>query len=329
MTDAETPPGVGGDPAAESTVTVLVAAAANFAIAIAKALGALVSGSAAMFSEAAHSVADTVTEVLLFVAVRRGARPADERHPLGHGREFYLWALLAALSLFVAGAGVSILEGIRRILAGEHDGSPTVAFVVLAVAFVLESISLSRAVLQLREGAARWQLHPRTYLRLTTDTAVKAVTAEDVAALVGLLLAAAGLGLTEATGHAAWDGAASILIGILLLVVAVTLVRVNSVLLIGRAAEPGLERRMLEELRSLPAVVDVPVLLTSVLGPEQLLVAARVRFTPESTADEIARIADEAERRFLAVHPGVQEVFLDPTPRHADERVSGDHGSMS
>jgi cation diffusion facilitator family transporter len=313
----------------ESTVTVLVAAAVNLAIAVAKAVGALVSGSAAMLSEAAHSVADTVTEILLFVAVRRGAKPADARHPLGHGREFYLWALLAALSLFVAGACVSILEGIQKIVRGEHDGDPTVAYVVLAVAFVLESVSLARALAQVRRGAKRWDLHPRAFLQATTDTAVKAVTAEDIAALIGLTLAAGGLWLTEATGSAVWDGLASILIGVLLLAVAVTLVRVNSVLLVGRAADPRLEARMLSELQGLPGVTEVPELVTSVLGPEELLVAARVRFAPECSADDIAGIADEAEQRLLAVHPGVREVFLDPTPRRPDERVSGEQPSMS
>jgi cation diffusion facilitator family transporter len=329
VSDGEPASDPGGDAAAESTLTVLVAAGANLLIAVAKGIGALVSGSAAMFSEAAHSVADTVTEVLLLVAVRRGTRPADARHPFGHGREFYLWALVAAASLFVAGACVSIVEGVRKIVIGEHEGSPGIAFAVLGVAFVLESISLSRAVLQLRRGAARWRLHPGAYLRVTTDTAVKAVTAEDVAALVGLTLAAAGLGLTEATGDAVWDGVASILIGVLLLVVAVTLARVNSALLIGRAADPGLERRLLDELRSLPGVVDVPLLVTSVLGPERLLVAARVRFSPECTGDDLAELADEAERRFVAVHPGVREVFLDPTPRPSDERVSGSQAEMS
>jgi len=337
VSDPRPAAGAGPDPATdaagETTLTVVVAALANLAIAVAKAVGALVSGSAAMFSEAAHSVADTVTEILLLVAVRRSARPADDRHPWGHGREYYLWALLAALSLFVAGACVSIVEGVQKMLRGEHEGDPTVAFVVLAVAFVIESISLARALMQLREGAARWRLRPWTFLRLTTDTAVKAVTFEDAAALIGLTLAAAGLGLTEATGDAVWDGLASILIGVLLLVVAVTLTRVNSALLIGRPADPRIERRMLEELRGLPGVVEVPELVTSVLGPEQLLVAARVRFTPECSADDIARVADEAERRFLVVHPGVREVFLDPTPRRhpaqRDERVSGEQAPMS
>jgi len=331
VTEDDGPAAAAGDAAGETTLTVVVAALVNLTIAVAKAVGAVVSGSAAMFSEAAHSVADTVTELLLLVAVRRSTRPADGRHPFGHGREYYLWALLAALSLFVAGAGVSIVEGVQKMVRGEHEGDPTVAFVVLAVAFVLESVSLTRALAQLREGAARWQLRPRTFLRLTTDTAVKAVTFEDAAALVGLTLAAGGLALTEATGEALWDGLASVLIGVLLLVVAVTLARVNSALLIGRAADEGTERRMLEELRALPGVADVPELVTSVLGPEQLLVAARVRFAPECSADDIARVADEAERRLVAIHPGVREVFLDPTPRvvASDERVSGQQGPMS
>jgi cation diffusion facilitator family transporter len=317
--DLPAPDAARSDAASESTVTVLVAGAANLAIAVAKAVGALLSGSAAMLSEAAHSVADTVTEVLLLVAVRRGAKPPDRRHPFGYGREFYLWALIAAVSLFVAGAGVSIMEGIDKIVSGEHEGRSTVAFVVLGVAFVLESISLTRALSQLRAGAARWRMRPLTFLRLTTDTAVKAVTAEDVAALIGITLAATGLGLAELTGSAVWDGAASILIGLLLLAVAVTLARTNSRLLIGRAAEPELEQRMLADLRALPSVVDVPHLVTTVLGPEQLLVAARVRFASDCTADEIARVADEAERRFRLLHPGVREVFLDPTPRAADD----------
>jgi divalent metal cation (Fe/Co/Zn/Cd) transporter len=236
---------------------------------------------------------------------------------------------MAALSLFVAGACVSIVEGIRKIAGGEHEGSPTVAYVVLGVAFVLESVSLSRALLQLREGAARWRLRPRTYLRVTTDTAVKAVTAEDVAALIGLVLAAAGLGLTEATGDAMWDGAASILIGVLLLGVAVTLVRVNSVLLIGRAAEPALEERMLEELRGMPAVVDVPVLLTSGPRPGG---APRRRPRPVHPGMHRRRHRRGGRRGRTAVPrpaPGRPEVFLDPTPRPEDERVSGSEAEMS
>jgi cation diffusion facilitator family transporter len=309
------------DASSESTLTVIVAGGANLVIAIAKAVGALISGSAAMFSEAVHSLADTVTEVLLLTAVRRGDRAPDRAHPFGHGREFYLWALLASMATFVAGAGVSILQGVQKIMNGEHEGDPLISYIVLALAFVVEGVSLARAVRQLQASASRWQVHPRVFLRLTTDTAVKAVTFEDSAALVGLVLAGAGLAATEITGSALWDGLASILIGVLLVVVAISLARVNIKLLVGQSAPPGLERTLKHELESIPSVRSVPSLVTSVLGPERLLVAAKVEFAPDLPAEQVAQVADEAERRFVAQHPGIEHVFIDPTPGlHPDQR---------
>jgi cation diffusion facilitator family transporter len=297
----------------ESMLTVVIAAAANLAIAVAKAIGALVSGSASMLSESAHSVADTVTEVLLFVALRRGAKPADVRHPLGYGRESYLWALLAALATFVAGAVVSVLEGLDKILHGGHGGHVLVSYVVLAVAFVVESASLLRALSQVRAGARRWRMRPRSYLRHTSDTTIKAVTFEDSAALAGLLLAGAGLALTSATGDVLWDGLASVLIGVILVVVAGTLAASNSSLLVGRAAMPALEEALRGELERLPGIISVPLFVTSITGPGRLLVAAKVEFADGWTADDIERVADDAERRLVARFPGVEHVFLDPT----------------
>jgi cation diffusion facilitator family transporter len=297
----------------DSLITVVVAGLANLAIAVAKFVGAFISGSSAMLSEAAHSVADTVTEILLFVALRRGAKAPDARHPLGHGRETYLWALLASLATFVAGAVFSVLEGVDKIVHGEEVGSPTISYLVLAVAFVVEGISLTRALQQLRENARRFRVRPRAVLQNTTDTALKAVTFEDSAALVGLLLAAAGLALTGATGTAVWDGVASIAIGAMLVVVATSLARTNSALLVGRSAAPGLDQALRRELEATPSVLSVPVFVTTVLGPGQLLVAAKVEFADGATADDIERIADDAERRLLRRYPGVRHVFLDPT----------------
>src|SRR3954470_9796745 len=216
-TNAASPPVEGSE---DSVLTVLVAGLANLLIAAAKFVGATISGSSSMLSESAHSLADTVTEVLLFVAIRRGSKPADELHPLGYGREAYLWSLLAAFATFLAGAVVSVVDGVERILHGGDTGDPRVAFVVLAVAFVLEGTSLLRALRQVRGNARRYRVRIRTFLEETTDTAVKAVTFEDSAALVGLVLAALGLGLTHLTGQSFWDGASSVLIGVLLFVVA-------------------------------------------------------------------------------------------------------------
>lgn len=304
----------GRDHSGDSVRTVFVAGLANLLIAVAKFVGALISGSSSMMSEAAHSLADTVTEVLLYVALRRGAKPADDLHPLGYGREAYLWSLLAAFATFVAGAVVSFVDGLQRILHGGDTGDPWIAFAVLAVAFVLEGTSLLRALRQVSGNARRYRVRIRTFLEETTDTAVKAVTFEDSAALVGLVLAALGLGLTRLTGETFYDGASSILIAVLLVVVAASLAKANSSLLVGRAAPLGLDRRLRSELEQLPDVLSVPVFVTSVTGPRRLLVAAKVEFRDGCTTDDVERIADAAERRLVEVFPGIEYVFLDPTP---------------
>jgi cation diffusion facilitator family transporter len=303
----------------ESTGTVVLAGLANLAIAIAKLVGGLLSHSSAMLSEAAHSLADTVTEVLLFVALKRGNKPADDRHPFGYGRETYFWAFLAALCTFALGAGFSIWQGIDTIRHGEEQGSPLVSYIVLAVAFVLEGSSLVKAVRQVRGEARERRITPRRYLETTTDTTVKAVTFEDSAALVGLVLAALGLLLEQLTGNAFWDGLSAILIGALLVLVAGALARANASLLIGQAVPEALERELRAEIESLDLVDAVPFLLTDVVGPGKLLVAAKVDFADDATVADIERAADIAEQRLVGRHPGVRYVFLDPT--HHDDRA--------
>jgi cation diffusion facilitator family transporter len=299
----------------ESVGTVIVAGLANLAIAIAKAVAGLISGSAAMLSEAAHSVADTTTEVLLYVALRRGARPADPVHPFGYGRESWVWAFIAALFTFVAGAGFSITHGVHTIRTGEHSGDYLVSYVVLAVSFAIESVSLARAVRQVRTAARRWDTTPARYLRLTPDTAVKAVFLEDSAALIGLLLAGLGVGLAQYTGDELWDGLASIAIGLLLLVVAAILARSNVSLLVGRSVPRRLRDLLEADLASLPTVDRVDTLLTMQLGPADVLVAAKVDFADDATGADIEAAADEAERRLAERYPGIRYVFLDPTRR--------------
>jgi cation diffusion facilitator family transporter len=297
----------------ESTGTVIVAGAVNLAIAVAKFIGGMISHSSAMLSESAHSVADTVTEVLLFVALRRGNKAPDARHPFGYGRETYFWAFLASLATFGVGAGFSILQGVQTIVGGEEQGDPLISYIVLAVSFVLESGSLIKAVRQVRGSARKWQITPGEYLSRTTDTTVKAVTFEDSAALVGLVLAALGLFLEQVTGDPRWDGLSAIVIGVLLIVVAGVLARANVSLLIGQSVSPRIQNELKAEIAALDHVVDVPFLLTSVIGPAQMLVAAKVDFDDEVTAADIERTADEAERRLVGRHEGVRYVFLDPT----------------
>jgi cation diffusion facilitator family transporter len=303
----------GTDSGGESTGTVIVAGLANLAIAVAKLIGGLISHSSAMLSEAAHSVADTVTEVFLFVALKRGNRPPDAKHPFGYGRETYFWAFLASLATFGLGAGFSIWQGVTTIIEGEEQGDPRISYIVLAVSFVLEGASWLKAVRQVRSAARKWDVTPGEYLSGTTDTTVKAVAFEDTAALVGLVLAALGLFLEQVTGDPVWDGLSAIVIGLLLIVVATVLARANVSLLIGQSVSPRLQAELKAEIAALDHVVDVPFLLTSVIGPAQLMVAAKVDFDDDVSAGDIERVSDEAEQRLVARHEGVRYVFLDPT----------------
>jgi cation diffusion facilitator family transporter len=304
-------PEAGGQ--SESVGTVVIAFAMNLAIAVAKTVAGLLSGSSAMLSEAAHSYADTVTEVLLYVALRRGDRPPDDTHPFGYGKATYFWALLAALFTFVVGAGFSIQHGVDTIRHGEELTDFTVSYIVLAVAFVLETVSFLRAMGQVRTASRRWRVSMRRYLQLTPDTTVKAVALEDAAALIGLGVAALGLALAQVTGEAKWDGLASVAIGLLLLIVAVTLARHNASLLVGEAVPPRLQQAIHDELTGVPEVERVLTLLTMYLGPASLLVAAKVDFQDDITADDVEAAADEAERRLRQRFPSIRFVFLDPT----------------
>ncbi|RPE43699.1 cation diffusion facilitator family transporter [Streptomyces sp. Ag109_O5-1] len=298
----------------ESTLTVIVAAAANLGIALAKAVAGVISGSSAMLSEAAHSVADTVTELLLLTALKRSEKPADEEHPLGYGPERYIWAMLAAVATFVGGAVFSLYDGIHTLVQGETPGDPLVSYIVLGVAFVLEGYSLRTGLKQARGEAARFKAPFKRYLRYTPDTAVKAVVMEDSAALVGLVLAAGGLLGGQLTGSGAWDGLASLLIGLLLLYVAWVLGRSNAELLIGRPLPKSVRERIRAELLESEHIVAVLELTTLVQGPHEALVAAKVDFRDVSTAAEIEWACERAEQRLRAAFPAIGRVYLDPTP---------------
>ncbi|MFE4249177.1 cation diffusion facilitator family transporter [Streptomyces sp. NPDC056910] len=313
----------GEDGGGESVTTVLVAAAANLGIALAKAVAGIISGSSAMLSEAAHSVADTVTEVLLLTALKRSEKPADEEHPLGYGPERYIWAMLAAVATFVGGAVFSIYDGIHTLVAGEELGDPLISYIVLAVAFVLEGFSLRTGIKQVRGEAARTGAAVGHYLRRTPDTAVKAVVMEDSAALVGLLLAAGGLLGGQLTGSGVWDAIASLCIGALLLYVAWVLGRSNAELLIGRPLPKAVRLEIRELLAGVEHIEAVLELTTLVQGPREALVAAKVDLRDTSTAAQIEWACEEAAARLRERFPNVTRVYLDPTPGFAQRREEG------
>lgn len=295
----------------ESVLTVLIAALMNLGIALAKLLAGVLGGSAAMVSEAAHSLADTVTELMLYLALRNGVRPADARHPFGYGSTHYMWAALAAALTFVAGGLFSITHGFHS-MSHEPGGDYLLSYVILGVSFILEAVSFGRTVVQLRNESRRWQVRPRLLLRHTPDTSLKAVFLEDLAALIGLLVAAAGLGLTEATGSPVYDGAAAVLIGVLLLAVAIVLGHANLSLLIGRSLPPRFLAAVRAELEAGEDVAAVQELLTLQLGPMSVLVAAKVDFRDEASGAAIERSCREAEARLRERYPVVRYVFLSP-----------------
>ena len=321
-----------GSKGGESTLTVLLALAVNLAIAVMKAIAGVITGSAAMMAEAGHSVADTFTEALLLTALRRSARPADRRHPFGYGKDRYFWSLLAAVSIFVSGAAFAFYEGARTVLgAPEEQGSPGVGYVVLAIAFALESVSWTQAVRQVRREARAEGRSMLAFLRVSDDPTVKTVFLEDSAALVGLVLAFGGLGLHHLTGSSVWDGVASLAIGVLLAFVAYTLASTNRGLLIGRQADPVLVRAVWSRLREAPEVEQVVDLLTMAVGTDRVLVCARLDFDDALGAAELERACVRIDAELRAAHPELDEVFLEPVPRTDPEvrsRVLARYGDL-
>jgi cation diffusion facilitator family transporter len=316
-----------------SRLTVLLALAANLGIALAKIIAAVITGSASMAAEAAHSVADTFNELLLLAALRRSERPADRRHPLGYGKERYFWSLLVAVAIFGMGALFSFQRGIQVFLGnGTEETSPQVGYIVLAVAMVLELVSWRQAMRQVSENRRRHDENFLRYLRTTDEPTSVSVLLEDSAALVGLLLAFAGLGLHELTGVAAWDGGASILIGLVLTAVALLLGRINRNLLIGNQADPRLVRGVKDLLGAAPEVEWVVDIVTLTMGTDRVLVCARLDFRDSLGAGEVERAVVRMSGGLRAAHPEIDEVFIEPVPRDDPglrERVIARYGRHS
>ena len=263
-------------PEAASVRTVIVALAANLGIALAKLLAAFVSGSSAMLAEGFHALADTGNEVVLLIAQRRSEEPPDQDHPLGHGRAAYFWALLAAVGVFVTGALLSIHQGIEELLRPSKATSFMLAYAVLVVSLVLESVSLLRAYRQLRQEAEELRREFFEHFDISSDPVARAVFAEDAAAVVGNVIAGAGIGLRQVTGSAVPDAVAAMVIGLILGYVAVQLARRNGDFLIGRRASTTIHQQAQRIIATQPGVRGVTELLVTFLGPRRLWVLARV-----------------------------------------------------
>ncbi len=299
--------------ATEGTRVVVVALAANLVVAVAKLGAGLLTGSAALLAEAGHSFADSLNEVLLAVSLRRGNVPADLAHPLGHGRERFLWAFMAAIASFLIGGCLSIALGIQKLVAGGSESNFLVAWVVLAVALAAEGVSLLQSLRSLlREAEDRQESLWRCVVS-SSDPTLRAVIVEDSAALVGLGLAAVGLAASEVLGDGWPDAVASILIGLLLAATAFGLAWPLSDFLVGRSVTVEELGQLYAVLAASPAVDEVLALQAVFTGPDQVIVGAKVRPVSTLTITELTRAMDEVDRAMRASFPQVADVYVDVT----------------
>lgn len=285
----------------ESTRTVLIAFGANLAVAVAKSVAAAATGSASMTAEAAHSWADAGNQGLLAVANRRSRRPPDADRPFGYGREAYVWSLLAAVGLFVVGGSLSVWHGITELRHGQSEPENyLIGYVVLAVAFALESVSLVQAVRQLRTEAHRYDKDLLDHVLETSDPTTRAVFAEDAAALIGISIATAGIGLHQLTGDAAWDAVGSILVGLLLGVIAMILIDRNRRFLVGEPASPRVRDAAIRRIQELPDVAAVRFVRLVFVGPKQLFLVASVDLQGDAAESRIAEVLRRLETQLQA-----------------------------
>ena len=299
----------------DSQRAVLAALLANLGIAVAKLVAFAVTGAAALLAESAHSIADAGNETLLALGSRRARKAPTAQHPFGFGRERYFWAFVVALVLFSVGSVFAIYEGISKVIHVHVLDQPEVAFAVLGISIVLESLSMRTAVRAARSsrGDRSWW----RYIRTAKTPELPVVLLEDFGALVGLVLATVGIALNVITGDARYDAVAGIAIGALLGVIAVVLAVEMKSLLIGEAASPDDLEAIRAAILNGTEVDRLIHLRTEHLGPEDLLVAAKVDLTPAADRDT-ARAIDRVEARIRARVPHARVIYLEPDEYRAD-----------
>jgi len=291
------------------TKAILAALAANAGIAVAKFVGFLITGSSSMLAESVHSVADTSNQGLLLLGRKTSQRRATADHPFGFGRDRYFYSFVVALLLFTLGSVFALYEGIHKIEAPEELTSPFVAIGILVVAIILETFSFITAISEskvIKGNSTWWQ-----FIRQSKTPELPVVLLEDAGALLGLAFALAGVSLAVITGDPVWDGIGTITIGVLLGVIAIILIIEMKSLLIGEGSSPAELSTIVREL-SAGEVERVIHIRTQYIGPDELLVAAKIALAPGLTAAEVARTIDDAEGRVRTRVPAARLIYLEP-----------------
>jgi len=296
-------------------LAVVGALVANGLITILKFIAAFFTGSSGMMAESLHSLADTTNQVFLLLGLRFYKRPASEKHPFGYGKERFFWSFIAAIFIFGVGATYAVYEGIQKILHPHEIENLSLAYWILGISFVLEAGSIALALYQEIKEAHHEGLTFAEYLRESKDPTAKTVIFEDSAALVGIVLAAAGLLLGQYKVPPAegvmWDGIASVSIGVVLAIVAFSLARSSRGLLLGEAATQKDVEAIRQAIKSHPSVVEVVELLTMHLAPKQILVNAHVNLKNELTNEQIVKSIFEIEGNINEAVPKVDKIFLE------------------
>ena len=308
----------GEGPAGESPKAIIAAVAANIAIGIVKFIAAFISGSSAMISEGIHSIVDSGNGLLILFGMKRAEQRPDLAHPFGYSMELYFWTLVVAVMIFALGGGVSIYEGVHRIMSITPEttlGNPTLNYIIIGISAVIESMSLSVA---LREfNAARGDTKPLQFIKEAKDPSLFTVVLEDSAALTGLLLAFLGTLLGHLTGNPYFDGAASVLIGVLLALVAIVLLRETKGLLIGEGLKGEELVQVARIVEADPRVHKCGRVLSLYLGPQDLLVTIDVTFEEKASRDAIDEAIDGIEREIVRAFPQTTRIFIEPENLHA------------
>jgi cation diffusion facilitator family transporter len=292
------------------TKAIMAALMANMGIAVAKFVAFGFTGSTSMMAEGVHSIADSGNQALLILGRNRSQRDRTPQHPFGFGRERFFYAFIVAVVLFTVGSLFSLYEGFHKFSDPHPVESPAWAFAVLIFAILLEGYSFRTAVKESNElrGGRSWV----SFIRRAKAPELPVVLLEDLAALFGLVLALAGVALAVITGDGIWDGIGSMAIGVLLGAVAIILAIETKSLLIGESADPEIEQTILAALEAGAEVEHVIELLTQHIGPEDLLIAAKIAVKHDDSAAKVAMGIDAAEGRVRAAVPMAKHIFLEP-----------------